>query len=29
VRVVVSSVPYSKAVREGYAEGWRTGAVAL
>jgi vanillate/3-O-methylgallate O-demethylase len=29
IKVIVSSVPYSKAVREGYAEGWRTGAVAL
>jgi vanillate/3-O-methylgallate O-demethylase len=24
VRAVVSPVPYSKVVREGYAEGWRT-----
>jgi vanillate/3-O-methylgallate O-demethylase len=29
VGVVVSPVPYSKVVRESYAEGWRTGAVAL
>jgi len=29
IRVVVSSVPYSKVVRESYAEGWRTGAVKL
>jgi vanillate/3-O-methylgallate O-demethylase len=27
IRVVVSPVPYSKVVRETYAEGWRTAAV--
>jgi vanillate/3-O-methylgallate O-demethylase len=27
IRVVVSPVPYSKVVRESYAEGWRTGKV--
>ncbi|MEP7354729.1 MAG: aminomethyltransferase family protein [Acidobacteriota bacterium] len=29
VRVVVSSVPYSKVVRDTYSEGWRSGAVKL
>jgi vanillate/3-O-methylgallate O-demethylase len=29
IRAIVSPVPYSKVVRQGYAEGWRTGAVAL
>jgi vanillate/3-O-methylgallate O-demethylase len=29
IRAVVSTVPYSKVVREGYAEGWRTGKAAL
>lgn len=29
VRVIASPVPYSKVVRESYAEGWRTGAAAL
>ena len=29
IRAIVSPVPYAKVVRESYAEGWRTGAVAL
>jgi vanillate/3-O-methylgallate O-demethylase len=29
IRAIVSPVPYSKVVRESYAEGWRSGAVAL
>jgi vanillate/3-O-methylgallate O-demethylase len=29
IRAVVSPVPYAKVVRETYAEGWRSGAVAL
>jgi vanillate/3-O-methylgallate O-demethylase len=29
IRAIVSTVPYSKVVRQSYAEGWRSGAVAL